>query len=123
MWVWAKAFDLRTQADLFSLRYESRHIHTQASLLGIILSFPWLVVGMQALGALFQSMSLRSLSFMTSMLLGVVVLVVRQVWTISMGMRGVVISDMAQGIAASLLGMVIIIGLLAGLAHLIHSAV
>lgn len=120
VWMWGKAFDLRTQADLFSLRYESHHIRTLAGVIGIISSFPWLVLGMQALGALFQYMSLQSLSFTTSVLLGVGVLVVRQFWTIRMGMRGVVISDMVQGIAAYLLGTVIIIGLLAWLVGVKH---
>jgi SSS family solute:Na+ symporter len=39
-------------------------------------------------------------------------MVVRQFWTIRMGMRGVVISDMLQGLAAYIGGTIIIIGLI-----------
>jgi SSS family solute:Na+ symporter len=112
VWMWGKAFDLRTQPDLFSLRYDSHHIRALAGVIGIVSSFPWLVLGMQALGTLFQYMSLQSMSFTTSVILGVVVLVIRQFWTIRMGMRGVVISDMVQGIAAYIGGTFIVIGLL-----------
>jgi SSS family solute:Na+ symporter len=35
VWVWGKAYDLRTQGDLFALRYDSRHIRTIAAVIGI----------------------------------------------------------------------------------------
>ncbi|MCB5186629.1 sodium:solute symporter family protein [Methylobacillus caricis] len=112
VWVWGKQFDLKTQPDLFSLRYNSKHIRTIAAIIGIISGIPWLVLGMQALGGLFQYMSLGTLSFSTAVILGVLLIALRQVWTVRMGMRGVVISDMAQGIVAYLIGTLVLVGLI-----------
>ncbi len=115
VWVWGNRFDLRTQPDLFALRYGSRHIRTIAAVIGVLSGFPWLVLGMQALGALFRFMSLGTISFTTAVVIGVAVMVVRQFWTIRMGMRGVVISDMVQGVVAYIGGTVLIVGLIAWL--------
>ncbi|HVI27601.1 sodium:solute symporter family protein [Hansschlegelia sp.] len=104
VWIWGKTYDLKTQGDLFALRYGSRHIRTIAAVIGIISGLPWLVLGMQALGNLFQAMSLGALSFSTSVIVGVVVIAIRQIWTVRMGMRGVVISDYVQGIVAYVFG-------------------
>ncbi len=112
VWVWGNRFDLRTQPDLFALRYGSRQIRTLAAVIGVLSGFPWLVLGMQALGALFRFMSLGTISFTTAVVIGVAVMVVRQFWTIRMGMRGVVISDMVQGVVAYIGGTVLIIGLI-----------
>lgn len=112
VWTWGQAFDLRTQPDLYALRYNSHHIRALGGLIGIISTFPWLVLGMKTLGVLFQAMSLGKMGFAYAVLLGVLVLVVRQFWTIRMGMRGVVISDMVQGIAAYIMGTVIIVAVL-----------
>jgi SSS family solute:Na+ symporter len=112
VWVWGKTFDLKTQPDLLALRFNSRHIKTIAAVVGIISGIPWLVLGMQALGTLFQEMSLGTLSFSEAVIVGVAVIALRQIWTVRMGMRGVVISDMAQGIAAYIFGSAILIGLI-----------
>lgn len=112
VWIWGKTFNLRTQPDLLALRFGSRHIRTIAAVVGIISGVPWLVLGMQALGTLFQHMSLGTLSFAESVMLGVAVIALRQVWTVRMGMRGVVISDMAQGIVAYIIGSAVLIGLI-----------
>lgn len=112
VWVWGKTFDLRTQPDLLALRFDSRHIRTIAGVIGIVSGIPWLVLGMQALGTLFQYMSLGNLSFSNAVILGVAVIAVRQVWTVRMGMSGVVISDFAQGIAAYIGGGLILAGLI-----------
>lgn len=112
VWVWGKAFDLRTQPDLLALRFNSRHIKTIAAVIGIVSGVPWLVLGMQALGTLFQHMSLGALSFSQAVIVGVAVIALRQVWTVRMGMRGVVISDMAQGIVAYIVGSAVLIGLI-----------
>lgn len=113
VWIWGKTFNLRTQPDLLALRFGSRHIRTIAAVVGIISGVPWLVLGMQALGTLFQHMSLGTLSFAEAVMLGVAVIALRQVWTVRMGMRGVVISDMAQGIVAYIIGSAVLIGLIA----------
>ncbi len=112
VWIWGKTFELRTQPDLLALRFNSRHIKTIAAIVGIISGIPWLVLGMQALGTLFQHMSLGTLTFAEAVMVGVAVIAFRQVWTVRMGMRGVVISDMAQGIAAYILGGAILVGLI-----------
>jgi len=112
VWVWGKAFDLRTQPDLLALRFNSRHIRTIAAIIGIVSGVPWLVLGMQALGTLFQHMSLGVLSFSQAVIVGVAIIALRQIWTVRMGMRGVVISDMAQGVMAYIIGSIVLIGLI-----------
>jgi SSS family solute:Na+ symporter len=71
-----------------------------------------MVLGMQSLGAVFFALSLGHLSFTVAVVLGVVVMTIRQIWTIRMGMRGIVISDLFQGIVAYLFGSALIIGLI-----------
>jgi solute:Na+ symporter, SSS family len=112
VWIWGSKFDLHTQPDLFALRYDSQHIRTVAAVIGVVSSFPWLVLGLQALGIVFRALSLGSLCFTTSVVIGVVVMVLRQVWTIRMGMRGIVISDMFQGIVAYVGGDALLLGLI-----------
>ncbi|MET0529562.1 MAG: sodium:solute symporter family protein [Microvirga sp.] len=112
VWIWGNAYDLRTQPDLFALRYGSRHIRTIAAVIGIVSGLPWLVLGMQALGNLFQAMSLGALSFSSAVILGVLVIAVRQIWTVRMGMRGVVISDYIQGVVAYIGGGLMLAGLI-----------
>ncbi len=112
VWVWGKTFDLRTQPDLLALRFNSRHIKTIAAIIGIVSGIPWLVLGMQALGTLFQHISLGALSFSQAVIVGVAVIALRQIWTVRMGMRGVVISDMAQGVVAYIVGTAVLIGLI-----------
>jgi solute:Na+ symporter, SSS family len=111
VWLWGKLFDLKTQPDLFALRYNSRAVAVIGSLVGIISGIPWLVLGFKGLGEMFQAMSFGTLSATSAVLIGVAIMVIRQFWTIRMGMRGVVISDMLQGIVAYIGGGVIIIGL------------
>jgi solute:Na+ symporter, SSS family len=115
VWTWGKVFDLNTQPDLIALRYGSRHIRTLSAVLGILSGLPWLVLGMQALGTLFRYLSLGTLTFPQAVLVGVAVIAIRQIWTVRMGMRGVVISDMVQGVAAYAGGTLILAGLIAWL--------
>ena len=112
VWTWGKAFDLKTQPDLFSLRYNSRHIRTIAAIIGIISGIPWLVLGMQALGEMFRYISLGTLTFKEAIVFGVIVIAIRQIWTVRIGMRGVVISDYYQGFVAYMLGTVMLVGLI-----------
>ena len=113
VWVWGKAFDLRTQSDLLALRFGSRHIRPISAVLGIVTGLPWLIMGMLSLGFLFQHLSLQALSFESAVILGVAVIAFRQIWTVWMGMRGVVISDMAQGLVAYVGGTIILVGMIA----------
>ena len=115
VWTWGARHDLRTQPDLMALRYDSKSVRVVSAFLGIFGLMPWMVLGMQALGAVFFALSLGHLSFTASVVLGVVVMALRQIWTIRMGMRGIIISDLFQGIVAYFLGSALIIGLIAWL--------
>jgi SSS family solute:Na+ symporter len=117
VWLWGSQFDLRTQSDLFGMRFNSRATRTTAAVIGIISQFPWIVLGMQALGLVIFYVSFGHLSFQTAVLVGVVLLIVRQYWTIQMGMRGVVVTDFVQGLIAYLLGPLMLIGLIVWLAR------
>lgn len=112
VWTWGKAFDLRTQSDLLALRFGSRHMRPISAVLGIVSGLPWLIMGMLSLGFLFQHLSLHALSFSTAVIVGVIVIGFRQIWTVWMGMRGVVISDMAQGLIAYVGGSAILVGMI-----------
>jgi Na+/proline symporter len=112
VWKWGKRFDLRTQSDLLALRYNNRGIKSMSSTISAIALFPWLVLGLQAMGAVIRWASLGNLSVTSSILIGVAVIAVRQIWTVQMGMRGLVITDMVQGIVAYLGSAVLCIGLL-----------
>ena len=112
VWLWGKLFDLKTQPDLFALRYNSRGLAVVGAVVGIVSGIPWLILGFKGLGDLFQAMSFGTMGATTAVISGVVLMVVRQFWTIRMGMRGVVISDMVQGIAAYIGGTLIIVGLI-----------
>lgn len=111
VWTWGATYNLRTQPDLIALRFDSEGVRIIAALLGIFGLMPWMV-GMQSLGAVSYALSLHHLGFTASVVLGVVVMTIRQIWTIRMGMRGIVISDLFQGIVAYIFGAAIIIGLI-----------
>jgi Na+/proline symporter len=112
VWRWGKQFDLRTQADLLSLRYNSQSLKMIASAISVVALVPWLILGLIAMGAVIQWASMGRLSDADSILIGVVVLVVRQFWTVQMGMRGLIVTDMVQGIVAYLGAAVLCLGLL-----------
>jgi SSS family solute:Na+ symporter len=117
VWLWGKLFDLRTQPDLFALRYDSRTFAIIGSVVGIVSGVPWLVLGFKGLGTLFQALSLGAIDSTSAVIIGVVLMAIRQIWTIRMGMRGVVISDMFQGIVAYIGGSLIILGLIGWLIY------
>ncbi|MDV3123450.1 sodium:solute symporter family protein [Mycobacterium sp. 21AC1] len=107
-----RRFDLRTQADLLGLRYGSTQVRVIAAIIGVIASFPWIVLGMQSLTLVFEYLSFGTVPAAGAALIGIGVLVVRQWWTVRLGARGLVISDFVQGIVAYLFGTVLILGLL-----------
>jgi SSS family solute:Na+ symporter len=112
VWTWGKRFSLYTQPDLFAIRYNSKNIRLVAGLIGIVSQFPWIILGMQALGSLFFYMALKKIDFTAAVVIGVIVMVVRQFWTVRMGMRGVVVSDMVQGVTSYVGGTLLILGLI-----------
>ncbi|GFG55543.1 sodium:solute symporter [Mycolicibacterium agri] len=109
---WGRRFDLRTQADLLRLRYGSTAVRVIAAVIGVIASFPWIVLGMQSLTLVFEYLSFGAVSAGTAAFIGIAVIVVRQWWTVRLGARGLVIGDFIQGVVAYLIGTLLILGLI-----------
>lgn len=120
VWTWGKAFDLKTQPDFFALRYNSNNIRIVTAIIGILSGLPMLVLSMQALGVIFKFLSLGKLTFSQSVLIGVVVIALRQIWTIKIGMKGIIISDYYQGIVAYIFGTAVLIALILWLVLVKH---
>lgn len=112
VWRWGKQFDLRTQADLLALRYKSQSLKLVASAISVVALVPWLILGLIAMGSVIQWASLGRLSDADSILIGILVLVVRQFWTVQMGMHGLIVTDMVQGIVAYVGSALLCLGLL-----------
>ena len=110
--VWGKRFDLRTQAELLGFRYNSPAVRRTAGLIALVAAFPWIVLGMQSMGLVFVHLGFGAVPAVAAIIFSILVLSFRQIWTVRMGMRGVVISDMVQGIVAYGVGLVVIVGLL-----------
>lgn len=108
-WNWGQRFNLRTQPDMIGLRYNSRAAKTIASIIGVVSLFPWIVLAMQAMGSLFEFMTYGELGRKSALFVGMAVIVIRQYWTVRMGMRGLVITDMLQGIVAYVVSAVMIL--------------
>lgn len=109
---WGRRFDLRTQADLLGLRYGSTAVRVIAAVIGVIASFPWIVLGMQSLTLVFEYLAFGAVPAAGAAVIGIAVIVVRQWWTVRLGARGLVIGDFVQGVVAYLIGTVLILGLL-----------
>ena len=86
---------------MLGMRFDSKAVRVIASLIGIICLFPWLVLGIQAMAVLFHFASFGTWSVGASLVAGVALIGVRQIWTVQMGMRGLVITDLVQGIVAN----------------------
>lgn len=113
-WLWGKRYDLRTQPDMMGLRFDSQAVRVIASVIGVVCLFPWIVLGMQAMGLIFRFASFGQWSVTTCLMVGVAVIAVRQIWTVQMGMRGLVITDLVQGIVAYGLAAAVCLGILFG---------
>ena len=113
-WTWGRRFNLTTQPDLLGMRYNSPAVKRIASLIGIVSVFPWVVLGIQALATLFQFASFGQWTVTECLIAGVVVVLIRQYWTVSMGMRGLIMTDMYQGLIAYVLCAALCILLLMG---------
>jgi Na+/proline symporter len=111
-WRWGSRYGLHTQPDMLGLRFDSKHVKVMASIIGVVSLFPWIVLAMQAMGAIFRWASLNELGIWTALFLGMGTIFIRQYWTVRMGMRGLVITDMLQGIVAYFGAGLICIGLL-----------
>jgi len=113
-WRWGQRYDLRSQPDLLGKRYDSHAVKQVASVIGIVSILPWVIIGMQALGLLFRVASGYSWATTVCLLAGLVVILVRQYWTVRMGMRGLIMTDMLQGSVAYLVAGLVCIIILAG---------
>jgi len=111
-WNWGQRFNLRTQPDMMRLRYGSRAVRVVASIIGVVSLFPWIVLSMQSLGLLFEYMTLGQLSATVALLVGVLVIIIRQYWTVRMGMRGLVVTDLFQGIFAYIICSIVFVFML-----------
>lgn len=110
--IWGHSFDLRTQADLMGLRYNSSTVRVTAAVIGFLASLPWVVLGMQSLALVFEYLSFGAVGPIGALVVGTVVIAIRQIWTVRYGARGVVIGDMVQGIVAYLFGGLLLLGLI-----------
>src|SRR5882757_8622051 len=115
-WRWGKKYDLRSQPDLLGRRFDSPAVKVVASLIGIVSLFPWVVLGMQALGTVFELASDGAWSVTTCLLIGLAVIIVRQYWTVRMGMRGLIMTDAFQGTVAYVFSAIVCLVLLSGIA-------
>lgn len=99
-WRWGAAYGLKTQPDLMGKRFNSVWVRRIASFIGVVSLFPWIITGMQALAALFHVASNGHWGYTTSLIMGLAAIVVRQIWTVQMGMRGLIMTDVFQGAVA-----------------------
>ena len=112
-WRWGQRHQLRSQPHLLELRYDSSGVKLVASVVGIAAIMPWVILGLQAMAILFEVSSNGAWSLTTCLLLGMAVIVVRQYWTVRMGMRGLIMSGMLQGIVAYLVAALVCVIILA----------
>ncbi|MFJ2831523.1 sodium:solute symporter [Streptomyces sp. NPDC087263] len=113
-WRWGAKFNLRTQPDLLGMRYGSGAVKFIASVIGVVSLFPWVVLGMQALGSLFEIAGDGAWSLTACLVIGLAVIVIRQFWTVKMGMRGLIMTDMFQGVVAYVVSAVVCVVMLTG---------
>ncbi|MFT8593080.1 MAG: sodium:solute symporter family protein [Bifidobacterium sp.] len=111
-WRWGKHYGLVTQPDLLKLRYNSKAVGIITSIIGAVAIFPWTVLGMQALATVFHIASEGSWALPVCLVVGLLVVLIRQIWTVQMGMRGLVYTDMFQGIFAYVIAAIVCIWLL-----------
>lgn len=109
---WGRKYDLRTQSDLLGLRYRSKAVQMVSAVIGIIATIPWIILGMQSLALVFDVLSFGVVGPLVAVAISVVVIGIRQIWTVRFGMRGIIISDLVQGIVAYFGGTVIAVGLI-----------
>ncbi|HWL71571.1 MAG TPA: sodium:solute symporter family protein [Geminicoccus sp.] len=107
---WGKRHNLKTQSDFVGMRYNSDAVRVTAAIIGVVSMFPWIILGLQSLGLVFSYLSFGYVSPEQAVFVSIAVLAIRQYWTVRLGMRGIVISDMVQGIIAYGVGGLLSIG-------------
>jgi Na+/proline symporter len=116
-WRWGAKYNLRTQPDLLGLRFNSNAVKVVSSIIGVVSLFPWVVLGMQALGSLFEIASGGAWSVTVCLLVGLAVILIRQFWTVKMGMRGLIMTDMFQGLVAYVVSAGVCVAMLLGIGN------
>jgi len=116
-WRWGRRFDLRSQPDLMGVRYNSLWAKRIASVIGIVGLFPFLIVCSQAMAEMFRVASHDKLNIMVALFAGIAFVAVRQYWTIRMGMRGLIMTDMYQGIICAVIASGVCLLMLAGIGN------
>lgn len=111
-WRWGKKYSLVTQPDLMRLRYMSKPVGVVCSVIGAIAILPWTILGMQALATVFHIASNDSWALPVCLIAGLIVIMIRQIWTVQMGMRGLIYTDMYQGLFAYVLAAIVCVFLL-----------
>lgn len=116
-WRWGAKYNLRSQPELLGKRYDSRGVKVVSSFIGIVSVFPWVVLGMQALGQLFEVASGGAWSITVCLGVGLAAILLRQVWTVKMGMRGLIMTDLFQGIIAYVVAGLVCLFMLIGVGN------
>ena len=111
-WRWGKHYNLVTQPDLLRLRYGSKAVGVVTSVIGVIAILPWVILGMQALATVFSIASGGTWALPVCLLVGLATVLIRQIWTVRMGMRGLVYTDMYQGLVAYVIAAIVCVLLL-----------
>lgn len=111
-WRWGKHYNLVTQPDLLRLRYGSKAVGVVTSIIGVIAILPWVILGMQALATVFSIASGGTWALPMCLLVGLATVLIRQIWTVRMGMRGLVYTDMYQGLVAYVIAAIVCVLLL-----------
>ena len=111
-WRWGKRYNLVTQPDLLRLRYGSKAVGVVTSIIGVIAILPWVILGMQALATVFSIASGGTWALPVCLIIGLATVLIRQIWTVRMGMRGLVYTDMYQGLVAYVIAAIVCVLLL-----------
>lgn len=114
-WRWGAHYNLRSQPELLGLRYDSSIVKVVASVIGIVSIFPWIILGVQSLGEVFVHASRGTWSVSLSLAVGIVLILIRQYWTVQMGMRGLIMTDFFQGFLAYVVAGLVCLFFLSGL--------
>ena len=111
-WRWGKRYNLVTQPDLLRLRYGSKAVGVVTSIIGVIAILPWVILGMQALATVFSIASGGTWALPVCLIIGLATVLIRPIWTVRMGMRGLVYTDMYQGLVAYVIAAIVCVLLL-----------
>lgn len=99
-WRWGAHYNIRSQPELLGIRYNSNAVKIVASVVGIVSILPWIILGLQSFGEVFIHGSEGKWGITTALSVGIVVILIRQYWTVQMGMRGLIMTDFFQGFLA-----------------------